>query len=67
MSSETVVDQNLCGESLREDPGDGGVRPKLVALGLIPRIPTPEAQIDVTSPSPSPSPPLGGELGDCGN
>src|SRR6266487_4587883 len=65
MSSETVVDQNLCGEALREDPSDGDVCPKFVALGLISRIPTPEAQIDVTSPSPSPH--LGGELGDSGN
>ena len=61
VATEIVVDQYLYGESVREDPGDGSVGPKLVALGLIAGIPAPVPHIDVTPP------PLGGELGDSGD
>src|SRR5882672_12690135 len=61
VATEIVVDQHLDRESVREDPGDGSVGPKLVALGLIARIPAPVPHIDVTPP------PLGGELGDSGD
>src|SRR6266550_2497627 len=61
VSTETVVDEHLDRESVREDAGDGSVRPKLVALGLIAGIPAPVPHIDITPP------PLGGELGDSGD
>ena len=50
VAAETVVNQDLCGETVREDAGQRCVGAQLVRRGLIALILSAQAEIDVTTP-----------------